>query len=116
MLEGLFTGYAVRWHPLEHFHHQVRALFNVLLGIVFVWQDLLEVALRRVVKLVNKVNGVLADLRADALEGFAARKTEQSYLLNQLGPLSLAGEKRPESHELSKNAANGPNVDLLSVV
>lgn len=53
MLEGLFTGYAVRWHPLEHFHHQVRALFNVLLGIVLVWQDLLEVTLGRVVKLVN---------------------------------------------------------------
>lgn len=74
MFECLFTAYAVRRHPLEHLHYQVGALLDVLLGIVLVGQDMLEVALGRVIQLVDQVNSVLANLRANALEGIATGK------------------------------------------
>lgn len=64
----------------------------------------------------DQLHGVWSYLSAHLLHGLSAGQAEDGDLLNQLGALSLSRENGPESHEFSKNAADGPNVDFFSVV
>lgn len=80
MLKRLLAAYAIRRHPLKHLVYQIGAVLDVFLLVVFVGEDLTEVAARRVIELVDQVDGVLSDLAADALQGVLGGQAEQGNL------------------------------------
>lgn len=116
VLQGLLAANSVRRHPLQHPRYQVRALINVLLRVVFEWKDLPEITAGRVIELVDQVYGMLSDLPADPRKSLFVGKAEESNLFDELRALSLTWEKWSQSHEFSKNATDGPNINFLRII
>lgn len=105
MLQSIFTGDSLSWHPIQHLFNQVSCERYFLLAVVF-GQNFLKVLLWDVVDLMHQINFRLVNLFAHFLELICCRQTQNSDLLYEHRALCLSWEKGAFHQEFSKNTTD----------